>query len=143
MPLILLIEDNPNDVFLFRRALGKLGFNGDVRTAGSVSEAKAYMEHTSTLGSGAYFRVPQLIVSDFRLGAQNATEFVQWLRQQPDYNCIPLVMLSGLISALNEADFDQFGVQRFLRKTADVSALGLLLQPLIAAASRDLDTGRN
>src|SRR5687767_5072473 len=26
VPLILLIEDNPSDVFLFRRALGKLGF---------------------------------------------------------------------------------------------------------------------
>jgi CheY-like chemotaxis protein len=140
VPLILLIEDNPNDVFLFRRALGKLGFIGDVRTAASVSEAKAYMEHASTLAMGAYHRSPQLIVSDFRLGGQTATEFVQWLRSQSEYKSIPVVMLSGLVSAINEADFADLDVRSFLRKTPDVSALGLLLQPLIfAALGREAD----
>ena len=44
-PLILLIENDDADVFLFRRALSKLDYRGDVRVVGSVTEARAYMEN--------------------------------------------------------------------------------------------------
>jgi CheY-like chemotaxis protein len=130
-PLILLIEDDEGDVFLFRRALGVLGFDCDVRIAMTVKDARAYMEHALALPTAAYYRLPALIVSDFRLGAHTATEFVHWLRRKPEFQSIPVVMLSGLVSAINEADFAGLDVTSFVRKTGDVGALSGLLLPLL------------
>jgi CheY-like chemotaxis protein len=130
-PLILLIEDDEGDVFLFRRALGVLGFDCDVRIAMTIKDARAYMEYTLALPTASYYRLPALIVSDFRLGAHTATEFVQWLRHKPEFQPIPVVMLSGLVSAINEADFAGLDVKSFVRKTGDVRTLSGLLLPLL------------
>ena len=45
-PVVLLIENDESDVFLFRRALAKAGYTGDLRVVGSATEARAYMENT-------------------------------------------------------------------------------------------------
>src|ERR1051325_1381518 len=87
-PLILLIENDESDVFLFRRALHQLRFKGDVRVVGSVTQATAYMEKAQTFGAADYFRVPCLIVSDFKLVGHTALDFVRWLRQQGDFTAI-------------------------------------------------------
>jgi CheY-like chemotaxis protein len=136
-PLILLIEDDWGDVILFRRALAKLGFQCDVRTASGVSEARTYMEHARALPVAAYHRLPQIIISDFKLGANTATEFLQWLRSQPDFAAIPVVMLSGVIAAINKADFAPLNVKHFVPKTADAAALGALLLPVLLSAGAE------
>ena len=101
VPLILLIEDDANDVFFFRRVLSKLAYPCQMRVVGSVEEAKRYMTNASPFADAAYFRHPDLIVSDFRLPGDTALTFVQWLRTQPDLQSIPLVMLSAAASALD------------------------------------------
>ena len=65
--LILLIEDDANDVFLFRRTLSKLGYHANVRVVASNGEARRYMLNQGEFASAAYYRRPDLIVSDFRL----------------------------------------------------------------------------
>lgn len=130
-PLILLIEDDVDDVFLFRRALSRLGYHCDVRIVASASEAKRYMRNEGEFQNPTYFRTPDLIVSDFRLVGHTALEFVHWLRCQPALARIPVVMLSGAVSAMDPALFAGLAVSDFLRKTADVAALGAILQPLL------------
>src|SRR5688572_30611278 len=98
-PLILLIENDDADVFLFRRALSKLDYHGDVRVVGSVSEARSYIENKGSFEESNYFRRPQLIVSDFRLSGPTALEFVRWLRQESDAPDLPVVILSGAVRA--------------------------------------------
>jgi len=130
-PLILLIEDDANDVFFFRRTLSKLGYHADVRVVSSNSEAKRYMLNEGEFSNAAYFRLPDLIVSDFRLSGDTALGFVQWLRSEPRFSNIPVVMLSGAASQMNPALFVGLAVNSFLRKTPDVAALGATLQPLL------------
>lgn len=129
--LILLIEDDANDVFLFRRTLSKLGYHADVRVVASNGEARRYMLNEGEFTNTAYYRQPDLIVSDFRLADDTALSFVQWLRSSSQFNDIPVVMLSGAVSRMDPALFVGLAVKSFLRKTSDVCALGLSLQPLL------------
>lgn len=131
LPLILLIEDDANDVFLFRRALSKLGYQADLRVVDSVPEAKRYMLNEGEFSDREYFRKPDLIVSDFRLAGHTSHAFVEWLRGQPTFASTPVVMLSGVISGLDPALFVGLAVNSFLRKSADVTALGATLQPFL------------
>ena len=131
MPLILLIEDDPDDVFLFRRTLSKLGYHADLRVVSSSGEAKRYLFNEGEFSNAGYYRKPDLIVSDFRLAGDTVLGFMQWLRSAPQFLDIPVVMLSAAVSNLDPALFVGLAVKSFIRKTADVTALGTTLQPLL------------
>jgi CheY-like chemotaxis protein len=133
-PVILLIENDDSDVFIFRRALAKAGYTGDLRVVGSASEARGYMENTFPFKDPLYYRQPALIVSDFRLAGHTALEFIAWLRRQPVLAEIPIVMLSGVASGLDPTRLAQVGARGFIQKTADVSLLAAALQPLLPVA---------
>ena len=130
-PLILLIENDDSDVFLFRRALSKLDYCGDVRVVGSVSEARAYMENSGSFTDKSYFRRPQLIVSDFRLSGPTALEFVRWLRNELPEAQVPVVILSGAVRAADLPLITGAGVREVIYKTPDVVALAGRLQPVL------------
>ena len=130
-PLILLIEDDASDVFLFRRALSKLHYDCDVRVVASAAEAKRFMLNEGEFKHSTYFRTPDLIVSDFKLAGDTGLTFVQWLRAQSQFANTPLVMLSGPTSGMDPALFIGLTVNSFLRKSPDVVVLGATLHPLL------------
>ena len=130
-PVILLIENDESDVFLFRRALAKAGFTGDLRVVGSATEARAYVENTAPFKDPLYYRQPNLIVSDFRLAGHTALEFLTWLRLQPAVAHIPVVMLSGVASGLNAVQLAKIDPKALILKTGDVAALAASLEPLL------------
>ena len=130
-PLILLIENDDSDVFLFRRALSKLDYRGDVRVVGSVSEARSYMENKGSFVDKEYFRRPQLIVSDFRLSGPTALEFVRWLRQERKETDLPIVLLSGAVRATDLPQISTAGINELIYKTPDVAVLAARLQPIL------------
>ena|SRR5687767_8866596 len=129
--LILLIEDDENDAFIFRRALGKAGWRGQLRVVGSVNEARAYMEHGSPFQDLSYFRCPDLIISDYRLNTYTATDFIDWLHSQPHLSSTPVVILTGAGSAIPAAQIARIAPAGFLVKTPDVAKLAEVLQPYL------------
>jgi CheY-like chemotaxis protein len=134
-PVILLIENDESDMFLFRRALAKAGYNGDLRVVGSATEARAYMENAHPFKDALYYRQPKLIVSDFRLAGHTALDFLTWLRFQPALADIPVVMLSGVASGLSPERAAQIGAAALILKTPDVAALAIQLEPLLPRPS--------
>jgi CheY-like chemotaxis protein len=129
-PLILLIENDEADVFLFRRALSRMDFHGDLRVVGSVSEAHAYMENTGTFKDKGYYRTPDLIVSDFRLGGPTALEFIRWLRES-QYAAVPVVILSGAVRSADLPQLTEAGIRELIYKNPDVTVLVERLQALL------------
>ena len=134
-PLILLIENDEADVFLFRRALSKLNYAGDVRVVGSATEARSYIDKTDASADSDYFRKPDLIVSDFRLNGVTALEFIRWLRRESRCRALPLVVLSGAVQASDVPQLLQAGADELIIKTPDVQALALKLRDLLPGVS--------
>ena len=94
-PLILLLENDENDVFFFRRALTACHADVDVRIVESVSQARDYLENRGTFGDRFYYRRPDLIITDFKMHGQSGVEFIRWLVNNQHYREIPVVMYSG------------------------------------------------
>lgn len=128
---ILLIENDDNDVFFFRRAVAKAGWIGDVRVVGTATEAQAYIENKHPFTDPAYYRRPQLIVSDYRLAGKTAQEFVSWLRDQPACAGIPIVILSGLTSDLVAEGLGKLKPTALIGKTVDIDKLAAALEPFL------------
>jgi CheY-like chemotaxis protein len=126
--LILLIENDENDVFMFRRALSKLDWKGDLRIVGSVTEGRCYMENSFPFKDKTYFRCPDLIVSDYRLNSHTALEFIEWLRGQPHCAETPIVILTGLRSNIPVDHLAKIAPLGFVVKNPDVNALAEVLK---------------
>ena len=80
---ILIVEDNPVNVKLFRVLLEKAGF--DIRTAGDAEEALAVLSGFN----------PQLILMDVQLPGIDGLELTRRFRANPRYQHIPIVALTA------------------------------------------------
>jgi CheY-like chemotaxis protein len=123
-PTILLIENDDNDVFLFRRALSRCHYLGDVRITGSAWEARNYLEGRERFTDRRYYPIPDLIVSDLHLPGASGIEFVRWLRSEPQFEKIPLILWSG---SMPEGELkrvlEHSGITDYALKTANFALL--------------------
>lgn len=122
-PVILLLENDNADVFMFRRALGRLGYHGTVKTVSGVSEAISYLQHSGEYRNQEHSPRPDLIVCDLKLFASTGTELLQWIRTQDDYRDIPVVMLSGSSLPADRVKAGELGAKAFFLKTGEIAEM--------------------
>jgi CheY-like chemotaxis protein len=121
--VILLIENDEADIFLFRRALASLNFQGQMRVVGSVTEARDYLEGRGAFSDRQYYPLPGLIVSDMGLPGQTGNEFLAWMREHPSFSDLPFVFLSGTSLPLERERAERLRPDDFLAKSGDIGVL--------------------
>jgi CheY-like chemotaxis protein len=132
VPVILLIENDDADVFLFRRALSKLNFAGEVHVVGSVSAARDYLEGRGRYTDRHYYPVPDLIVSDMNLPGSTGNVFLEWIREQKDFAHVPFVFLSGTFMPLEEQRATLLlGTDNYFTKTGDIAVMMERVQSML------------
>jgi CheY-like chemotaxis protein len=132
VPLILLIENDPEDIFLFRRALARAHYGGEVRVVGSAREARAYLEGERPFHDRDYFRRPHLIVSDMSVHRETGHAFLAWLQQDARFRDVPLVFFAGAYTPTDRERTAPLGAKKFLEKTGDISLMTERIQELLA-----------
>jgi two-component system, chemotaxis family, response regulator Rcp1 len=88
---ILLVEDNPGDVVLFMEALDETHVRTNLNTVEDGEEAISYLHRQ---GRFKYAPRPQLIILDLNLPKLNGREVLQEIRNDPEFNIIPVVILT-------------------------------------------------
>ena len=94
--VILLVEDDANDVIFLQRAFKKADVTVPIRVARDGQEAIDYLSHAGSFQDREQFPVPCLIILDLTLPKKNGLEVLHWLRQQPELQEIPVVMVTSL-----------------------------------------------
>jgi CheY-like chemotaxis protein len=92
---VLLVEDDPNDVLLIRRAFTKANLQFPVQVVDNGEAAVLYLS-----GEGAYsdrdqHPLPILVLLDLKLPCRSGHEVLAWLRQQPSLKRLPVVVLTS------------------------------------------------
>ena len=137
-PLILLVEDNPDDEDLTRRALQRHHLKNDLVVAHDGQEALDY------LFNGA--RRPDLVLLDLKLPRIDGLEVLRRLRADERTRFLPVVVLTSSTEQRDLVASYSLGVNSYVRKPVDFTAfveatrqLGLywllLNQPPPSAAS--------
>lgn len=119
VPLILMLENDENDVFWFRRALTACGVEADLRIVQTVGQARDYLEGRGDFGDRSYYRLPDLIVTDFKMHGQTGVDFIRWLIQQSGYKEIPVVMYSGTALPHDKSAALESGARAFFQKSGE------------------------
>ncbi|MBC7079702.1 MAG: response regulator [Methanothrix sp.] len=111
---ILLVEDNPEDVFLTRKVLRKSGLDGDMQITGDGAEALRILEDMLRAGE----HLPDLILLDINLPDMGGMAVLKSIKGDARFSRIPVVMLT-----CSNADSD-------IQKSYDLGASTYLVKPV-------------
>jgi CheY-like chemotaxis protein len=105
---ILLVEDNPDDIALFKRALHKMALDYPLQVVGDGEAAIAYLSGEGHYANRNNHPLPRLVLLDLKLPRKSGHEVLEWLRADPALRRLPVVVLttSREISDINRA-YDQ------------------------------------
>jgi len=127
---MLLAEDDPDDVFLFRRALREANFNTRVWVACDGQEAIDYLDRQGAFSEMTGNSCPSLMLLDLGIPYKDGFEVLKWIRQQPELKRLVVVVFSSVekIEDINRA-YD-LGANSYLVKPATFTGLVDLVMSL-------------
>jgi len=93
LPVLLLVEDNPDDVLLARRAVKKAALPVSMQVVEDGDEAVAYLEGSGRFGDRVRHPLPALVLLDLKLPKRPGLEVLRWVRSRPELDTTPVVVL--------------------------------------------------
>jgi len=119
---VLVVEDNPTDVMLIRRAFAKavgnplqIVSNGDVAVQYLAGEGP-YRDRTE-------FPLPAVVLLDLKLPRRSGLEVLEWVRSQPSLRRLPIVVLTSSNQSRDINSAYDLGANSYLVKPVDFDDL--------------------
>ncbi|HMJ92358.1 MAG TPA: response regulator [Candidatus Acidoferrum sp.] len=122
-PLILQVEDDPNDVFLFSRAFKKAQVDADLRSIEDGDAFITFLDHLAETGG----QPPTLVLLDIKLPRKSGFEVLEWIRAHPQFKRLPVIMLTSSAQPLDVRRAYDLGANAYLVKPMDVDEIVRLL----------------
>jgi RNA polymerase sigma factor (sigma-70 family) len=122
--LILMVEDDPDQILLSKRALAKANLVNPLRVVTTGDEAIAYLSGKAPYNDRKVNPLPSLILLDLKLPKIGGLEILEWLRSQPALKNIPVTILTSSINPKDRQRADELGISAYLCKP--VAPEGLL-----------------
>lgn len=126
----LVVENDPDDAFLIRRAFEGVPSCGACFLARNTSEAKAYLKGAGMYSDRDKFPFPHAIITDLRMPGGTGIELFQEIQNDPELTKIPVIILTGSASPAEMEAAQQIGPTQVLRKPSNLEELKRLLQTL-------------
>ena len=128
--IILLVEDNPSDIALTRRALAKSHVANELVVAEDGQDALDYL-----FGSGAYAgrdvnQLPTLVLLDLKLPRVDGLEVLRRIRTETLTRRMPVVVLTSSKEEQDLAVSYDLGVNSYIRKPVDFEQFAQAIQTL-------------
>ena len=130
-PVILLVENDADDVVMIRHSLKKASVTLSLQVVRDGREALAYLN-----GEGKYagpgFPIPALVLLDLNLPRMDGFEVLRWMRRQPHFDSMPVVVLTNSLDPGHAEKAYACGANSFLSKPADFQDAVRLMLLLVA-----------
>jgi chemotaxis family two-component system response regulator Rcp1 len=120
---IVMIEDNPGDVYMIRHALDEQSLPYELRVIEDGGSAMSYLRSSGTPAGGP---PPNLIVLDLNLPKEDGFEVLRSLRENEAWNRIPVAVLTSSEGPADYHEALRLGANCYLRKPDDLDGLSFV-----------------
>ncbi len=120
---VLLVEDNPDDAFLIKRAFKKAKLANPLFVVEDGEEAVAYLVGEGEFADRNEHPLPMLILLDLKLPKMSGFEVLQWRMGNPGVKKIPVVVLTSSNQTPDIKKAYELGANSYLVKPVSFEGL--------------------
>ena len=124
---ILIIEDNPDDVFFMQRACKAAEFQNPLQVAVDGQQAIDYLAGTAPFADREVFPLPCLVFLDLKLPRKNGHEVLQWIRSREEFVTLIVVALTTSREPSDITEAYRRGANAYLVKPTSPTHLAEML----------------
>ena len=117
---LLVAEDDENDIFFLQRAFQQAKIENPIHVVHDGHEAIEYLSGEGKFSDRRRFPLPYLFLLDLKMPRRTGLDVLEWLQQQPELRCLPVVVLS---SSSHRSDIEkayELGANGFVVKPASL-----------------------
>ena len=124
MKTVLIVEDNPDDLFVMKMACQRTGIPHLLRVVTDGAMAIDYLSGTGEFADRTAHPLPDVVFLDIKMPKQDGHQVLKCIRSQPGVKNLPVVMLTV---STQMADVDrayELGVTSYLQKVPCLAEFG-------------------
>jgi CheY-like chemotaxis protein len=114
---VLIAEDSEDDILFLRRAFRRAGIKNPVREVPDGQQAIQYLEGQGQYSDRKQYPLPCVIITDLKMPNVDGFGLLRWLRDRPEFNPVPKLVLSGS------------DIERDRQQAAELGACGYFVKP--------------
>lgn len=132
---ILLADDDENDLCLLQRCIERAGIRDSIQTVTDGVLAIAYLKGEPPYQDRTVYPLPSVVLLDWKFSLKSGAEVLRWIRAQPEFESLPVAMLSSFEDPNQKHVAYDSGATVCLEKHGDFSEVVqfLLLLPRLPA----------
>jgi CheY-like chemotaxis protein len=127
---ILLVEDDPNDVWLVKHAFQSANISNPLRIVNDGQEAIDYLKGIGAYSDRGAFPLPKLVLLDLKMPRLNGFDVIGWMRRHYPWKLTPIIILSSSALPQDVNRAYELGANAYMVKPADYRALERLFRTI-------------
>jgi CheY-like chemotaxis protein len=135
-PTLLHIDDNKDDLFLFKKACLENPVSFDLQHVTGGKDALRYLQGIDLYADRSKYPVPDLVLLDLKMPPPDGFAVLRWIRERPECNHIPVCVLTSSFQYEDIQKAYAFGANCFLTKSASFEKLLVVVAAISQAVSK-------
>lgn len=113
---ILLVEDDPNDVFFLQYAFEQAGIRNPLHPVEDGQHAIDYLAGNGKYSDRAKFPLPCIVLLDLKMPGVSGLDVLRWIKEQPHLASILVIVLTSSKDINDVYETYKLGARSFLVK---------------------------
>jgi CheY-like chemotaxis protein len=140
---IVVVDDNPDDLFFFKRCLAKANVTNPLAIATDGEEALTVLSPFTSNDPAAPGVLPLVVFLDLKLPRLPGFAVLEWIRTQPAFSALPVAVLSSSAEPRDITRAYALGAQTYLVKHPAPKDMSAIVESVAAVTcAADLATLR-
>lgn len=129
-PTLLHIDDNKDDLFLFKKACLENGASFSLHSVVGGKEALGYLRGLDLYADRSRFPLPDLVLLDLKMLPPDGFAVLRSIRECPEFSRLPICIFTSSFQYQDIHEAYSLGANCFLTKSASFKKLLLLADAL-------------
>jgi CheY-like chemotaxis protein len=134
---LLHIDDNKDDIFLFKKACLENGVAFNLQHVTGGKEALRYLQGVDLYADRSRFPLPHLVLLDLKMPPPDGFAILRWIREQADFSNLTICIFTSSFQYEDIRKAYELGANCFLTKSASFEKL-LVLAAAVSQAIAQL-----